>query len=73
MNNSTENGRCQQDIARFCVPARAADFQRFAARAIYGEFLRAASVYVLSIILRVDLEIGLRVRTHRADQGASIP
>ena len=28
MNNSTENGRCQQGIARFCAPADAADFEK---------------------------------------------
>ena len=28
MNNNTENGRCRQDTARFCVPANAADFEK---------------------------------------------
>ena len=30
MNNSTENGRCRQDTARFCVPASAADYEKSA-------------------------------------------
>jgi len=34
VNNSTENGRCGQDTARFCVPANAADFEK-----VCGDFV----------------------------------